>query len=1237
MKIPHLGRHSQRGVALVIVLTLLVLVLGLVVTFLNRAGIERTAASGFAAASSLELLADTAVSLVKGQIRDATTQGDNVAWASQPGMVRTFASGSAGSYSPGESLLRAYKLYSSDKMIVDSGNPMDGDLPPAGWSSDKALWTDLNAPVVSSGATNYPILNPAALGAVEGFAVDASAPTNAMNRIPMPVRWLYVLRNGNLVSPSGGGTNATVSGAASTNEIVGRIAFWADDETAKININTASEGTMWDAPRTTSQQDKDMARAQPVRNEFQRYPGHPAMTSIAPALFATSSNATPPLTDAQREAVYSITPRVVGGGSDAGKAVTTNSITPDTDRLYTSVDEMIFNVQRSPQAAAAGLTRDKVDRLRFFLTATSRAPETTLFNTPRVSIWPLDVQDTANHRSALDRLFAFVSTINPGGAGGGQRYYFQRSDPRSTTADYDGIERNKQLFAYLQALSARPFPGFGGSSLGTKYGTDRDQILTEILDYIRLTNPDDALLAPQYRFGYRAQLPPIDTSSTTQRGGHNQIVPLRIGPNQGFGRFPVISEVGVGFIATADGGDGSAGGVAGSNSVAANVGAGINKTLGGTLLKANERRIEAILMLESFIPGLGYPQAMQSFVVKVEGMGAFAITDGAGTTTNLGFPGSATALMRFSWQQHSRRWGGANSMNSFFNQNRLPARGVMPADGNTALALYPFVSIPITVAVGTGNMRFSGGAITIEVYNRSQLNEPGINPGDTPVTRMRVTLPAVTIPVPRLVATPVAGIPAPGWWTFSRDGAGITYTIPGENGRQTQEGRLARAGGETTAYNQDNPGRSALFVRAINNTGPSYDVVRTMVPRGSDYRLPILSGSADYTDFERHNLYTTTGEFHAHTLVQGAAPSFSPGVRMATPNLVSGATYWNQAAPDMAVSHTNSSNFRDFDNGLGPTVDGAYINLPDVGNQSGAVPYFNIDQYAPAGTSLFSPNRQVPSAGMFGSLPSRAKAGVPWRTLLFRPQPGHPGADAPHDHLWTDLFWMPVVEPYAISEPFSTAGKVNMNYQIAPFTYITRSTAVVGALRAELITAIPDASAGTTQGYKAAPPLSQTTSQFRLAIDPHETLKQFEKVFNDGTLFRSSSQIMEQWLVPQGQTLAGMESYWNTRRITGDNSRERPYANLLGRLTTKSNTYTVHYRVQALKKAAAGDPEVWVEGRDQVTGEQRGSVTIERYINPNSADIPDYAALLGSQPNAQFADLGQFYQWRALSSRVFAP
>ena len=88
---------------------------------------------------------------------------------------------------------------------------------------------------------------------------------------------------------------------------------------------------------------------------------------------------------------------------------------------------------------------------------------------------------------------------------------------------------------------------------------------------------------------------------------------------------------------------------------------------------------------------------------------------------------------------------------------------------------------------------------------------------------------------------------------------------------------------------------------------------------------------------------------------------------------------------------------------------------------------------------------------MFASLPTGVKREIPWQTLLFRPPAwGHPddfdvsypGYEDPKDHYLLDLFWMPVVEPYAISEPFSTAGKINLNYQILPFTNIKRATGI---------------------------------------------------------------------------------------------------------------------------------------------------------------------------------------------------
>ena len=64
----------------------------------------------------------------------------------------------------------------------------------------------------------------------------------------------------------------------------------------------------------------------------------------------------------------------------------------------------------------------------------------------------------------------------------------------------------------------------------------------------------------------------------------------------------------------------------------------------------------------------------------------------------------------------------------------------------------------------------------------------------------------------------------------------------------------------------------------------------------------------------------------------------------------------------------------------------------------------------------------------------------------------HPGGENPPDHLFLDLFWMQVVEPYAISEPFSTAGKVNLNYQMLPFRNIRRAKSAGFATKLVFVT-----------------------------------------------------------------------------------------------------------------------------------------------------------------------------------------
>lgn len=1309
------GDHRHRGAALVIVLALLVLVLGLVVAFLTRTSTERSASSAYLSSASTRQLAETAINLVQSQIRDATTQGKDVSWSSQPGMIRTF--GAAGN--PGSALQKVYKLYSADGLISTAFS-QGTDLPSGTWSDDVALWTDLNAPVMGRNPNDptldripqFPILDPRALGSVEGFSVS-SPPTGSKLtgeekdlRLPMPIKWLYVLQDGKIVAPTGSGSQAVVAGATKDNPVTGRIAFWTDDETCKVNVNTSSEGTYWDTPHVIAKDDWALADKQPAQGEFQRYPGHPAMTALSPVLFADSATLTEPLTKAERDAIYEIVPRVVGGGSDAGTVIAPGALKPDADRLYASVDELIFSSNRTSQTAASGLTSKKLEAARFFLTASSRAPEVTLFNTPRVAVWPVvynHLTTNASRATAYDRLIAFCSTI------GGEPYYFQRENSKSPTSDWTGIPRNQELLRYLRALSDLPLPGYGSTLRSKTSVDDRDQLLVEILDYIRCTNLYDDNLTPN---GYSSQSAADNAVQfTTGRKtttldvwkGHGTVTPLKVPQGlsssypsgvpdttslQGFGRFATISEAGLLFICCADGAAGTASAPVGppngsdsvadakraSNSFPGDATYPKNKTLVAPLA-ATERRIQAMLIFDFFAPAHGWTQFAMDYTLEVEQLGGLQVNG-----ISLGIPSPVTVDFGDTgvWGYHP--WGSyIGSRKGLVDRYVSEARAPLPADVQSKPYLTPYnlVGVPITISVPSGPnpvMQFSGGTVRVKILSRSAL-----------VQTIDLEFPAADFPIPELKTsgTPASaegnrgqGTPATDmqyWWAFQRDGA-----IDGHGG-----GRLTNPDG-----------------RPRNGAGSIIwptDTFRTIIPYHGDFRLVagssyvppgvfmptlgyfnttrVAAGAENYLNPLPQILNQMTGSALSDT-EGGPSPGFGAGFfePPLADRLVANAKYDNKFFPkfpkfkESAGTPDRSAKafqaYGDFDNGVAVTADGAYINKPDEGNNyrgdGSKVPYFkdNFSQVA-VGKTFFSPNRQTPGPGMFGSLPTRLKSGNQafdssnpskntgntWCTLLLRPQPGHSGASDPPDHLWLDFFWMPVVEPYAISEPFSTAGKINMNYAIEPFSYIKRATGLVSLLRAEEMLAIPTAARSADYKLNDIAPLSVN---LRLPIDAQETLKQFDLRFSDGKVFRSATEICEIHLVPKGQQLTGdgsnadsvMAGFWSVNSLTGDNSRERPYANLQGRLTTKSNTFTVHYRVQSLKqvpRASTAEYAKWNEQKDVVLGEMRGSVTMERFIKPSESGIPDYASIYSGNPAATPQDLGSFYKWRIVNAREFNP
>lgn len=327
----------------------------------------------------------------------------------------------------------------------------------------------------------------------------------------------------------------------------------------------------------------------------------------------------------------------------------------------------------------------------------------------------------------------------------------------------------------------------------------------------------------------------------------------------------------------------------------------------------------------------------------------------------------------------------------------------------------------------------------------------------------------------------------------------------------------------------------------------------------------------------------------------------------------------------------------DFDNGWAKFTNGPFINKPDegmmhtsAGTSQTTNPYVNFRWSLADG--LFSPLRQVPSAVMFGSLPTGVKANIPWQTLLFCPNPADPahrGFQSPADHLLLDLFRMPVVEPQAISGPVSTDGKINMNYAIAPFSYIRRATSWYALLEPLKLFAVPD---GQSAKYKGDP----HSFDYRKAIDIEATLEQFESRFAADDIFRSATEICTLFLVPENETLASVSGrdqttgfwtgFWSTHRLTGDNSREKPYAELYPKLTTQSNTLRIHMRVQVLRKSG-GAP---ADGGDfQPLSEYRGSRLIERYLNPGNTRLESI--------DPDIANLNSLYQFRTLEAAQFQP
>jgi len=1410
------GRRS--GVALLIVLGMLVILSVIVIAFMSRVTTDLADSKGYQSQANVRMLADSAVNLVIAQIRQASTASNN-AWISQPGLIRT--------YDTSGNPVTAYKLYSSSQMTVAGAfDPSAGaDLPAGGntWLSQPNLYTDMNSPVTSG--TNlpvFPIIDGNALQSItqdgtttlsystdgtnpdiQGFGTNPAAvgityapgstPTAATNPVPMPVQWLYMLKDGTLLTATtSSGANVSVASGTTTpsasNPIVARVAFWTDDETSKVNINTASEGTFWDTPvcdtqpyppynGTTANVDVtrvyewDLGMYQGAQKEYQRYPGHPATTCLSPVLGVWIRNAlgyplTGTLTTSQRQAfvnaITTITPRVADSGTASSMGGTQRAlavVTPDTDRLYATADELLYTPSRTIQNAAGtptlstGDPRPLVERTKFFLTADSKAPEQNLFNMPRIAIWPITKAQInsgtdTSRMTALDQLIAFCSTVG-GTSTTTLPFYFTRQDPTSSTTDWG--TRNAALYSYLQTLTGQAIPGFGGN-FGTKYGADRNQILTEIFDYVRCTNLVDITASAG-----GAYTGPVGSGSAAS----GQVVPIVPGNGtRGFGRVATIPELALVILKTdtrivsTDAEDtpettNTIGGTSYTytdtphpnwkNVVQANIAkitsSGVTYT-GPTLIGGNlsydptlKTQLQCALIPRLFSPMAGFPALYNDISIKFHPeISTIKLTDQSGTSvtpfasTAITMTGTGGAFLNPGGDNECKIGGDIGAMTMFVNNPTVipPTSGTFIVNGTSVLS-------------STSASQTSGSPLVITSSTFSvDIYAPDIAKNGNIIQTLNFQF-SGTVPIPKLAMSQKQTAIMTG---TVQTGTSTTYAmqpifpLPGGSPAGT---RCANGAGILILNN------NWLPTTTISNGDTVRSLVATSGSIKGDFRLLAMTGTVPASAFQMPpNATATVGATHSMrhsylvtsqpgdtggmwtnvqfgTLIQGGAsagynnwgvPTYNTGICSYIPGGINGVF--------LTDSQGNSQD-GDWDNGPAFVGDGPLLNKVDEGTDviisSGSTEAPYVGLFAAGEGSLaqqstfFSPNRQVSSPVMFGSLPTGVMAGKPWQTLLFHPPrsyfPGgasHPGAVSPPDHLLLDLFWMPVVEPYPISEPFATGGKINLNYQIAPFNYITRKTGLYAVLQsAKMIALDPnhvdyrpaDNPPGTwpfSYFYKSMGTYQQGSSggagggvnvSVRRNIDIDDTLRELDYRFNKNQPFISASEITTIPLIPADQTdpsgkspylnagitnsdttgPAGsietkLAAFWNDDYVgdhtsqtgnflTGDNSLERPYSSIYPRLTTRSNTYTVHVRVQSLKKNPFTGAASFINGEDQVTGEFRGSFVVERYLDPASAGFVDANGQTSSggvpyteaSPNVTLGP----YRFRVISSKQFAP
>ncbi len=460
MKAKPLFRYApgaRRGVALVVTLAILVIVTVLIVGLTMAMRLERASAHSHLERARAGYFAQMGVERLLGTLHKEIAD-TNISWISFPGRIVSSGAGFG-------------KLTNSVDLYSGNGNTnLVGVLRPP----------NLNAHILQDQLPKTYLIT--------DRTRDPSDPNSGV--VEFPLRWIYVRHDGTL------DTSESPNLTDKANPIVGRYAYWADDESSKLNYNIA-----W----------KRGAPGVP--------PGNPSQLNL-PSLPGMS----------------------VPDADTIHDSITTNNYTNVT-RLFNSP----YDARRLGTNLSGVINSNKFD-----VTFYNHDPNTTFFNQPRIV---LTTQEKYAPRDANGNILTdpvtgapyfldILKTPNsdPGGPTDG-----------SATATFPSIideaKLSKTLLLLVNYLKRNDWPMTSkASSLQQKYfpttpgGAAADpyrltQLALEIIDYVRCKESTNIFVPPL--LGVYTSLTHFSTDAQSKDAGRTQEI------FQGLTRTPFITELGL--------------------------------------------------------------------------------------------------------------------------------------------------------------------------------------------------------------------------------------------------------------------------------------------------------------------------------------------------------------------------------------------------------------------------------------------------------------------------------------------------------------------------------------------------------------------------------------------------------------------------------------------------------------------------------------------------------------------